>query len=1102
MTRLFIENREIELDESVQFAITKQFEDLSNPTAIINDWSKTVSIPFTATNNAIFGHIYNPDRLIVVGTSDTLTGIYFDPLKKLDMRLQYGDNVLMTGYAKMNEIKQSNGKGTYEITLFGQLGKVLQDMSKITFDQTYVDENYIIDGQKYVSETYNKDLIKNSWTSSGQIRDVLYPRKLNIPGGTEVDHPAYKVTDIIGFAPNNSFDEGFDYTIFQKYDSSTSKMYSKKFTDVLNAIDFEGTTGVNPDNVIPNGILPREIGEYRSYLQMPFIYWNKLFQLFQYKAEEVTGYKFDLDEWWFNRDNPYWFNLVYMLQRAKFNNENNDKDIKNSYVPAGEKGDQAIDPQYSDFYHIIANSVRRFNPKELEDAFYLVETHPLKFLRQQASEQINLLDKNEIDFSLFNIPNNTEVFVEFHIPFSIFYKYAEVIFSIPAAFGQLTANNAMDLRLEVKDSNNNILKTIKVLVLCENYSGSTSGYDVVIPYSEINYYTKSVSGAGYSGGSFNCEFNDFEVDFNMNFSDLIGKRIHIDAKTCWMTSEYPTDKTHPGDPWRGYLTISLDKTRYFKINFSEKTRSGSSFTLNDLWNNDVNIFDEIIRYCKMFHILISVDDIKKTISFKPMFKKFENYSILDWTDKVDKSKDFNITPVTFEDKYILFNNESTDTDLSKEYKEQTGLSYGSYRIISDYNFNNNTKELFKNCKESITNTDNVLSWSNLYDNKRIIYSLPAEIYVYNKDKDKKFVNTFGSFYFHNGIRYFDTDPKLALRSVKITDDSDYMKFNKNYFYLQDAVPTLKTSCTTYPNLDIINDTNLCLFAAPKKVFTYNGNYSYKNGIYNNLWENYIDERYNIQNKKVTCYINLKPEDYMNFDFDKFVKIGNQIYMVNKIYDYNVTSNNPTKVDLITVQNIGAYTNKPYQYDYIRMYNSDMQEIGVYGKGELDVPYDHYRKIYIESSKQWNIEYNDWTDYLTIEPTEGGPGLTTVYIGSIDKQNGAQLEFYLSSDIEPNKKLKSKFLKVNVGGATSLTVSPWYNSIQPGGSANITINSSSNWKKVYQNNNYLTMSPTSGTSGTTKAIITAQPNQPNIITDFYIENNAGDIVSVRGSVQKV
>ena len=1097
-TRLIIENREIELDETVQFAITKQFEDLSNPTTIINDWSKTVSIPFTARNNAIFGHIYNPDRLIVSGTSDILTGIYFDPLKKLDMRLQCGDNVLMTGYAKMNQIKQNNGKGTYEITLFGKLGKLFQEMQKITFDQTYVDENYIIDGQKYVSETYNKDLIKNSWTSSGQIQDVLYPRKLKTPSGGEIAHPAYNVTDIIGFAPNNSFDEGFDYTIFQYAGGTSLDFTGKKFTDILEKINFEGATGVNPDNIIPNGLLPREIGEYRSYLQIPFIYWNKLFQLFQYKAEELTGYKFDLDEWWFNRDNPYWFNLVYILQRAKFDSKNNDKDLKNIYVPAGEQGEKAIDPQYKDDerWRIVFNSVRKFNYKEHMMPFYLEETHPLKFLRQQASEQINFLDKNEMDFSLFNIPNNTNVLAEFHIPFSICYQYPFIPFGIPLSYGPLTDDNAMDLILEVKDSNNNILKAIKVLVLCEKYSGSTSGYDVIIPYSKINYYVKTVSYGDYD--PIKWEFNDFDVDFNMNFSDLIGKRIHIDVKTSWKTTVYPTTHNYSGDGWDGYLTISLDKTRYFKINVSEKTRSDSSFTLNDLWNNDVNLFDEIIRYCKMFHILISVDDIKKTISFKPMFKKFENYSILDWTDKVDKSKDFNITPVTFEDKYILFNNESTDTDLSKEYKEQAGLSYGSYRIISNYNFNNNTKELFKNCKESITNTDNVLSWSNLYDNKRIIYSLPAEIYVYNKDKDKKFVNIFGSFYFHNGIRYFDTDPNLALRTVKITDDSDYMKFYKKYFYLQNAVPTLSTNCATYPNLDIINDINLCLFTSPKKIFTYNGDYSYKNGIYNNLWENYIDERYNIQNKKVTCYINLKPEDYMNFDFNKFVKIGNQIYIVNKIYDYNVTSNNPTKVDLITIQNIGAYTNIPYQYDYIRMYNSDMEEIGVYGKGLLEVPYNHYRKIYIESSKQWNIN-NGWSDYLAIEPTQGGPGLTTVYIGSVNEQNGYEIGFYLSSDIDPNKKLKSKILDVNVGGETSLSVSPLFNEIQKGGSATITINSSSNWKKVYQTNNYLTMSPISGTSGTKTATIKA-PQESNIITDFYIENNAGDIVSVRGSVK--
>ena len=75
MLRLFIEDKEVELNESVQVAITKQFEDLSNPTTIINDWSKTVSIPFTQNNHKLFGHIYNPDRVISAKTSSSIIRI-------------------------------------------------------------------------------------------------------------------------------------------------------------------------------------------------------------------------------------------------------------------------------------------------------------------------------------------------------------------------------------------------------------------------------------------------------------------------------------------------------------------------------------------------------------------------------------------------------------------------------------------------------------------------------------------------------------------------------------------------------------------------------------------------------------------------------------------------------------------------------------------------------------------------------------------------------------------------------------------------------------------------------------------------------------------
>lgn len=86
MIRLFLENIEVELDESVSFAINKQFEDITSPADIKNDWSKTVNIPFTQHNNKLFGELFNVDRLIVEG-DNTLMGIYFDPYKKVNFRL-------------------------------------------------------------------------------------------------------------------------------------------------------------------------------------------------------------------------------------------------------------------------------------------------------------------------------------------------------------------------------------------------------------------------------------------------------------------------------------------------------------------------------------------------------------------------------------------------------------------------------------------------------------------------------------------------------------------------------------------------------------------------------------------------------------------------------------------------------------------------------------------------------------------------------------------------------------------------------------------------------------------------------------------------------
>lgn len=266
-----------------------------------------------------------------------------------------------------------------------------------------------------------------------------------------------------------------------------------------------------------------------------------------------------------------------------------------------------------------------------------------------------------------------------------------------------------------------------------------------------------------------------------------------------------------------------------------------------------------------------------------------------------------IKPITFENKYVLFNYKDSETDLGKNYREKYGFDFGEYRLTTDYNFNTETTELFKDIPTSVVNTDYTLSLINLVGGN-ILYSFPSEIFVYNKDKDGKDTDTFGQFYFHNGLANFSNESMLKLvYPVGISDDTNIQKNYQRYFYTVGYTFGNKTSCTTYPKLDVVSGDNLCLFNIPKENFTYNNNYADKTTLYSKYWKNYIDERYSIQNKLVTCYITLTPTDWINFRFSRFIKIDGIIYMINKIYDYNIEVPEPTKVDLISITNISGYT---------------------------------------------------------------------------------------------------------------------------------------------------------------------------------------------------
>lgn len=91
------------------------------------------------------------------------------------------------------------------------------------------------------------------------------------------------------------------------------------------------------------------------------------------------------------------------------------------------------------------------------------------------------------------------------------------------------------------------------------------------------------------------------------------------------------------------------------------------------------------------------------------------------------------------------------------------------------------------------------------------------------------------------------------------------------------------------------------FTKPKVI--YNGTVLPNIGNYSvySRWENYLNEIFNQNNKKVTCYVRMSYPEFINFKFNKLFVIDGCMFLVNKIVDFNPNDPSPTKVELIQIQ---------------------------------------------------------------------------------------------------------------------------------------------------------------------------------------------------------
>lgn len=888
--QLYLADQELELNNKISFPLNKRFSNLEKPTEIFVDYTKSIAIPATAYNNRVFGNAYRIDKKY--GTDSVKLGLEMNPLKRIPAKLLYNGEIIFDGYAKYVSSTRINGVVHYNLNLFGALGDVFQSLMSVVLDV-----NKLSDEQRAESDGGAKYILNDGIGSTPVIDRAVVKKCWEYDNDpiSSLNH----YTDVIGFAPAyRGFYDDFESnsivglgwrTIMdgpiptepEAIEDALKKKWKRNIMNYDDTItDEEAQARVDAIDIkalIGDGVNEHAIRQFRSYEQKPYVYFCKLMKMYQDKCKELTGYDLNLDSQWFNANNPYWTRLCYMFDYLSGRGVNEDLTTPFSGYNEGTystKFSQTI--SYTNFSNEVLQSGRiALEPFDIT----------LKNVRTGSDDDPLWSGKAEIYNSVVMLNDTSYVTVDI-------------------TFSNTAGNNRVFKYYAGKNKTNITAPTgydkfinINSITEIDKDANTLTGYSVIkIPAITIPTYntdglkmTVKVSLFGESGKEL-----------------LYRHRVPIKGATRYnYFSPVINDENY---------TVILPNT-----NFYSNWRLNTTVQLKNLYTKDEPLFNVILEYTKMFGLVWKSDYINKTITITTKQSYFNDYEIVDWNDKFDGTKECIVEPVSFSTKYVDFNYKDVDGYRYTDYRGKYGINYGGKHIKTQYEFNNDKINLIENIHPSSVSTktfipfQTLVNW-NTYDKLEQVKS-PVS-FIDCEDEDQKSAIQMNNWYFR-GPNIDVSDYNFYLSDASPAEKED----GKYYWYYNGCAESMNIAekITTLPTFSVVYNTSSefnqggrtvgCMMNCPNEDFTDDKSVSsaINNYVYDICWRDYINERYNSNNKKVTAYFKLSYDDYKQFSFNKLVKLNNQIFVVNKIFDFDPTTYNSTKVELIQINDINGYT---------------------------------------------------------------------------------------------------------------------------------------------------------------------------------------------------
>jgi hypothetical protein len=357
-----------------------------------------------------------------------------------------------------------------------------------------------------------------------------------------------------------------------------------------------------------------------------------------------------------------------------------------------------------------------------------------------------------------------------------------------------------------------------------------------------------------------------------------------------------------GSTW--YMTPNTD------LNFFE----GINVDMNRVLPKDLKQSDFLIWLVKMFNLYIEVDkyDDKKLI-IEPRNTFYQSNSVVDWTNKVDHSKDITIKPVgALENKRYTYQYKADEDVYNKDYQRQSEYTYG-HRVFEVEN-------------EFVTDTEKIE-----------VGFAPTVLTSYS-----------GHTRVVSSIQNFDSQGKATGRAAK-----PRILFYKKYTLTDTATPWYlvtnengETAIYDYPyagHYDDYIEPRYDLSWGIPDTFFYNptriGNWT----LFNEYWKTYIEQISDPDSSIVEMYLHLNEVDIYNLSFRSFYQIDRQRYILQSI-TYDLNSQDTIKCEFLKLATKYQFVGEPITVtgaggvevggETVGVYNVQVGKSGnVYGQGQ-------------------------------------------------------------------------------------------------------------------------------------------------------------------------